>query len=410
MTIIEQPGQSTIRLGESRIHKITPRSIIVYTILAILVGISGMRYMAKVDAATPDSIPPAPSVDVVILEPQEIRTWSNFSGRLAPVESAAIKPLVSGTIQQILFTEGELVKKGQPLFVIDPRPHQASLKRAQAQLATAQSRAKLARDELERARQLIGAKLVSQSVYDASVSAEQVAQAEVKHAEAALNQATLDLEYAHITAPISGRAGRAELTVGNVVEAGANAPVLTQIIANDQLYAEFNVDEATYVQLVRNTPDVQNMPVELSLAGDEASRYQGHIYAFDNRLDTNSGTIRARAIFQNKDGALTAGMFAKVRLGSAEKVHALLVPERAIGTNQSKKYVLVVDEKNTADYREVLLGDHYQGQRVIQVGVSAGEKIIVNGLSHVRPKSVVNPSLVSLNKTDDEDTRIALNH
>src|SRR5690606_26944295 len=189
------------------------------------------------------------------------------------------------------FTEGELVKKGQPLFVIDPRPHQASLKRAQAQLATAQSRAKLARDELERARQLIGAKLVSQSVYDASVSAEQVAQAEVKHAEAALNQATLDLEYAHITAPISGRAGRAELTVGNVVEAGANAPVLTQIIANDQLYAEFNVDEATYVQLVRNTPDVQNMPVELSLAGDEASRYQGHIYAFDNRLDTNSGTI-----------------------------------------------------------------------------------------------------------------------
>src|SRR5690606_34373915 len=211
MTIIEQPDQSTIRLGESRIHKITPRSIIVHTILAILVGISGMRYMAKVDAAAPDSIPPAPSVDVVILKPQEIRTWSSFSGRLAPVESAAIKPLVSGTIQQILFTEGELVKKGQPLFVIDPRPHQASLKRAQAQSATAQSRAKLARDELERARQLIGAKLVSQSVYDAAVSAEQVAQAEVKHAEAALNQATLDLEYAHITAPISGRAGRAEL-------------------------------------------------------------------------------------------------------------------------------------------------------------------------------------------------------
>jgi membrane fusion protein, multidrug efflux system len=277
-------------------------------------------------------------------------------------------------------------------------------------LATAQSRAKLAQDELTRARQLIGAKLVSQSVYDSALSAHQVAQADVKQADAALNQAKLDLEYAHITAPISGRVGRAELTVGNVVDAGVNAPVLTQIVANNKLYAEFNVDEATYVQLVRNNQNVQSMPVELSLAGDEAATYEGNIYAFDNRLDTNSGTIRARAIFDNKDGALTAGMFANVRLGSSEKVKALLVPERAIGTNQSKKYVLVVDENNTANYREVVLGDHYEGQRIVQVGVNAGEKIIVNGLSHVRPKSVVTPTLAAVNKSDDEDTRLASIH
>lgn len=362
------------------------------TAAAILTGIISFYFTAKVDAASPHAVPPAPSVDVLVLQPESIRSWSQFSGRLAPVESAAIKPLVSGTIQKVLFTEGQQVKKGQPLFVIDPRPHQATVQRAEAQLATAQSRAKLAQDELARAKQLIGAKLVSQSVYDSALSANQVAQADVKQAEAALSQAELDLEYAHISAPISGRVGRAELTVGNVVDAGVNAPVLTQIVANDKLYAEFNVDEATYVQLVHNTQNVQDMPVELNLAGDSATTYEGHIYAFDNRLDTHSGTIRARAIFDNKDGALTAGMFANVRLGSAEKNKMLLVPERAIGTNQSKKFVLVVDETNTANYREVVLGEHYQGQRVVLSGIQAGEKIIVNGLSHVRPKSVVNPS------------------
>lgn len=372
------------------------RQIISYAVVAILTGIAAVHYVSGVVAATPAAVPPAPAVDVVVLAPQEIRNWAAFSGRLTPVESAAIKPLVSGTIQQVLFTDGQQVKKGQPLFVIDPRPHQASVQRAQAQLATAQSRAKLAQDELSRAQQLIAAKLVSQSVFDSAFSAHQVAQADVKQAEAALSQAKLDLEYAHISAPISGRVSRAELTVGNVVEAGANAPLLTQIVANDKLYAEFNVDEATYIEFVRNTKNTQEMPVELALASDSSVIYNGHISAFDNRLDTNSGTIRARAVFDNKDGALTAGMFANVRLGSAEKVQALLVPERAIGTNQSKKFVLVVDENNTATYHEITLGDHYQGQRVVVAGVSAGDKIIVNGLSHVRPNSVVNPSVTQV--------------
>lgn len=372
------------------------RQILSYAAVAILAGIAGIHYVSNSVAATPAAVPPAPAVDVVVLAPQEIRNWAAFSGRLAPVESAAIKPLVSGTIQQVLFTDGQQVKKGQPLFVIDPRPHQASVQRAQAQLATAQSRAKLAQDELNRAQQLITAKLVSQSIYDSALSTHQVAQADVKQAEAALSQAKLDLEYAHISAPISGRVGRAELTVGNVVEAGANAPLLTQIVANDKLYAEFNVDEATYIEFVRNTKNTQEMPVELALASDSSVTYSGYISAFDNRLDTNSGTIRARALFDNKDGALTAGMFANVRLGSAEKVQALLVPERAIGTNQSKKFVLVVDENNTATYHEITLGDHYQGQRVVVAGVSAGDKIIVNGLSHVRPNTVVNPSVTQV--------------
>ena len=368
------------------------------TLAAVLSGIAGFYYVTSANAAAPAAIPPAPAVDVVVVQPQDIRSWANFSGRLSPVESAAIKPLVSGTIQQVLFKDGQQVKKGQPLFVIDPRPHQASMQRAQAQLATAQSRAKLAHDELKRAQQLITAKLVSQSIYESALSADQVAQAAVQEGEAALSQAKLNLEYAHISAPINGRISRAELTVGNVVEAGPNAPQLAQIVANDKLYAEFNVDEGTYIQFVRNNKDAEKMPVELTLSSESSTSspnvvYKGYITSFDNRLDTTSGTIRARAVFDNSDGALTAGMFANVRLGSAEKVSALLVPDRAIGTNQSKKFVLVVDEKNVANYQEITLGDHYEGQRVILSGLTAGSKIIVNGLSHVRPNSVVNPSI-----------------
>jgi len=368
------------------------------TLAAVLSGIAGFYYVTSANAAAPAAIPPAPAVDVVVVQPQDIRSWANFSGRLSPVESAAIKPLVSGTIQQVLFKDGQQVKKGQPLFVIDPRPHQASMQRAQAQLATAQSRAKLAHDELKRAQQLITAKLVSQSIYESALSADQVAQAAVQEGEAALSQAKLNLEYAHISAPINGRISRAELTVGNVVEAGPNAPQLAQIVANDKLYAEFNVDEGTYIQFVRNNKDAEKMPVELTLSSESSKSspnvvYKGYITSFDNRLDTTSGTIRARAVFDNSDGALTAGMFANVRLGSAEKVSALLVPDRAIGTNQSKKFVLVVDEKNVANYQEITLGDHYERQRVILSGLTAGSKIIVNGLSHVRPNSVVNPSI-----------------
>ncbi len=366
----------------------------------ILMSICGVYYSSQGNAATPGAVPPPPSVDVVVLAPQSVRTWANYSGRLVAVESAAIKPLVGGIIQQVLFEEGQQVKKGQPLFVIDPRPHQAALQRAQAQLATAESRARLAQDELKRAQQLIGSKLVSQSLYDSALSANQVAQADVKQAEAAVNQAQINLDYAHISAPISGRVGRAELTVGNVVDAGVNAPVLTQVVANDRLYVDFNVDEASYIQLSPSVKSGQKMPVDLTLlSGDAGNAYHGYISAFDNRFDTASGTIRARAVFDNKDGSLTAGMFAKVRLGSANESGALLVPDRAIGTNQSKKFVMVVDAQNLATYREVNLGDHYEGQRIVLSGLAAGDKVIVNGLSHIRPQSPVVPNVVSASET-----------
>ncbi|WP_222868097.1 efflux RND transporter periplasmic adaptor subunit [Saccharophagus sp. K07] len=307
--------------------------------------------------------------------PQAIRTWTRFSGRLTPVESAEIKPLVSGTIQQVLFEDGQVVQKDDPLFVIDPRPHQAQLQRAEAELSTAQSRARLARDELERARQLLANKLISQSVFDSAFNDDRVAQAAVQAAESAVQQARLNLEYAHIRSPIKGRVGRAELTVGNVVNAGVNAPVLTTVVADDHLYTEFNVDENTYIQSVRHIQQQEKMPVHLTLAGDDGDNkkiYEGYIHAFDNRLDVASGTIRARAIFVNEDNALTPGMYANISLGTATTTEALLVPERAIGTNQNRKFVYVIDENNTVNYREVSLGGHYQAHRIILNGLQPG--------------------------------------
>lgn len=361
---------------------------------ALLTTASGLYYATGASAdndTAQQATPPAPNVEVTELTPTEIRTWTRFSGRLTPVASAEIKPLVAGTIQQVLFEDGQLVHEGDPLFVIDPRTHEAQLRRAEAELATARSRERLTRDELERARQLLENKLISRSIYDNAASDHQVAQASVQAAESAVNQARLNVEYAHVRAPISGRVGRAELTVGNVVGAGATAPVLTTIVADDQLYAEFNVDEQTYIRSVRRIQQQEEMPVELTLAGDDAQVYRGRIHAFDNRLDVASGTIRARAIFSNTDGALTPGMYANISLGSASTQAALLVPDRAIGTNQNRKFVYVVDEQNTVQYREVTLGNHFQAHRVILSGVEAGERIAVNSLAHLRPSAVVNP-------------------
>lgn len=359
--------------------------------IATATATGAILYLNDARADTAASQPPPPSVSVTTLQAQEIRTWVSFSGRLTPVASAEIKPLVGGTIQQVNFHDGQLVEQGQPLFLIDPRPHEAALARTQAQLAAARSRLSLAADELERARQLLTDKLISQSLFDAARNEAQTAEAVVAEAEAARIQAQLNLEYAHISAPVAGRISRAELTQGNVIEAGPNAPVLASIVANDKLYAEFNVDEQTFIRFVRSTDDPQSMPIELTLASDDSVTYEGRLHAFDNRLDTASGTIRARAIVENTDGALTPGMFAQIRLGSPGLSEEIIVPERAIGTNQNKKFVLVVDASNTARYREVTLGKQWRGQRIIAKGLASGDTVIVGGLAHVRPDAPVTP-------------------
>lgn len=346
-----------------------------------------LLYLGQASRAEGDmpARPPAPKVQIIEVAPIALRDWKQFSGRLAAVEKVDIKPLVGGRIEQVLFADGEQVAKGQLLFVIDPRPHQARLDEARANLDTARARAGLARDELARIERLLSQKLVAQSAYDTAFTNARVATAAVAQAEAEMSQAALNLEYAHVRAPIAGRISRPELTLGNLVDAGPTAPVMATVVANDKLYAEFNVDEASYVQFLQAARQSLPLPVEMILPGTATDVLAGNLAAFDNQLDTTSGTIRARALFDNPDGLLTPGLFVKLRLGAATEQQALLVPERAIGTNQSRRYVLVVNHESVVEYREITLGDTVGNERRVLSGLSAGEQVVVNGLSHVRP-------------------------
>lgn len=331
-----------------------------------------------------------PDVEVLNLVPEDRRIWREFSGKLEAIDNVEVKPRVGGTITEILFEEDSQVKQGDLLFVIDPRPFEAAVASAKATLQASRSQYTLAAIELKRARQLIKDKHISESQLDIRKRDVSVANAAIQSAQAALKQAELDLEYANIAAPISGRIGRAEITVGNVIEAGANAPVLTRIVANDQLYAEFDVDERSYVQMVRNQ-NRKEMPVEMTLATDDSVIYKGTIHSFDNQLDTTSGTIRARAIFANTDGALMPGMYADIRLGSAQTESVLLIPEKAISTDQDKKYVYVVNNESKVEYRVITLGSVVDGRRIVANGLKAGEKVMINSLQRVRPGMMVNP-------------------
>ena len=357
--------------------------------LAVGVGAYHLDDAHAGDAPAAAAAPAAPEVVVNTIQSEAIRQWSEFSGRLTAVDYVEIRPRVGGTIHEVAFEDGDQVTKGDLLFVIDPRPFEAAVARAEAQLASAKSRVVLAEAELKRASELVESSFVSKSAFDQRKNDYDVALAAVKSAEAELTTAKLNLDYAHVTAPVTGVVSRPEITEGNVIEAGASAPVLTTIVSNDKLYAEFNVDERTYVTAKRKGAEGGKMPVVMSLAGDKSVSYEGELYSFDNKLDLRSGTIRARAVFDNKDGALTPGMFADIRLGTPSKEELLIVSDRAVGTDQDKKFVYTVNSDNVVEYREVKLGRSVEGGRVVLSGLEAGDRVIVNGLQRVRPNVTV---------------------
>ena len=337
--------------------------------------------------------PPIP-VTVAAVEPRHVRLWSEFSGRLTAVDSAEVRPQVSGRITEIRFRDGQQVTAGDVLFVIDPRPYEAAVTKAEADLATAETNARLARVELDRASRLMNAQAVARDFYDQRANANGVAEAAIKSAQAALVQAKLDVDHAYIKAPISGRVSRAEITLGNLVQT-TPAPLLTTIVSNNGIYADFDVDEQTYLRGVRahakSVSQEQRIPVELTLLSDRDHIYPGTIESFDNQIATGTGTIRARARFNNEDGSLMPGMFASIRLASAVNNSALLVPEDAVGSDQSKRFVLVVNPRHKVEFREVALGQQVSGQRVVLSGLRPGEQIIVDGLQRVQPGALVDP-------------------
>ena len=341
--------------------------------------------------------PPPPSVDVAPVIAKTITEYQAYSGRLQAINQVAIRPLVSGTIVAVHFQDGAMVKKGQPLFTIDPRPYQAAVDRAAAQLAAAQAGSGYATSDAERAQRLLTDNAISKRDYDQKQNAAREDLANVKAAKAALESAQVDLSYTAIASPIDGRASRAELTVGNVVSTGANAPLLTTIVSVSPMYASFDVDEQTYLNdLAKDKATVASVPVNLGLANETGYSRQGHIDSVDNSLDTRSGTIRVRARFDNADGVLLPGLYARVEVGGGRPHPAVMVTDAAVGTDQDKKFVLVVDKDNKAQYRQVTLGAEHDGLRIITQGLAPGERIVVNGLQRVRPSSPVTPHEVAM--------------
>jgi membrane fusion protein, multidrug efflux system len=357
------------------------------------------HHMASADATPVAAISPAVPVSVMTVKPQKVRIWSEFSGKLDAVDYAEIRPEVSGRITDIRFKDGQNVKAGDILFVIDPRPYQAAVAKAAADLQSARTNAALAKTNLVRADNLRKANAIALQSYDQSANAADVANAAIQGTEATLAQARLDVDHAYVKAPISGKVSRAEITLGNLVQIVTGAPLLTSIVSSDGIYADFDVDEQTYVQSIHahagTQAEQQKIPVELTLPGDNGHVYKGFIQSFDNRISTGSGTIRARARFENADGALVPGMFVSVRLANADDSSVLLVPERAIGTDQSKKYVFVAGKEGKADFREVTLGQTVDGQRVVVSGLQSGERVIVDGTQHVMPGALIQAQEVS---------------
>jgi multidrug efflux system membrane fusion protein len=326
---------------------------------------------------------------------KSITDYQEYSGRIEAINDVETRPLVSGTIVAVHFRDGAMVKKGDLLFTIDPRPYQAEVDRAAAQLASAESRSAYASTDWERAQRLLTDNAIAKRDYDEARNANREAAAAVKAAEAALEAAQINLGYTAITAPVSGRVSRALLTVGNVVSTGANAPVMTTLVSMSPIYASFDVDEQTYLRFLSHDSKV-TVPAWIGLANETGYSRQGVIDSVDNRLDTSSGTIRVRARFDNADGVLVPGLYVRARVGGGAPHQAVLVSDAAIQTDQEKKFVLLVDKENKVQYREVTLGDQHRGLRVITSGLQPGARIVVNGMQRVRPGDPVKPNLVQM--------------
>ena len=378
-----------ITITKTRATLLGSAALIALASSALIVPNAGDAQAAPAQAAVSTPV----TVGIQTISTQTVQTWTEFSGRMEAVDFAAIRPEVGGRITEVRIHDGQTVNKGDVLFVIDPRPYEATLAKAVASLEAAKANAVFARTEFARAANLIKGQAIAQQVYDQRANAEQVAAAAVHSAEAEVQQAQIDLDHAFVKAPIAGRISRPEITLGNLVQPGPNAPMLTSIVSSNGIYAAFDVDEQTYLKSVRgqdNTADkLRHMPVQLTLQGDGAHAYQGTVYSFDNRINPTTGTIRARARFDNQDGSLVPGMFVSVRLANTDTAPALLVADRAIANDQSKKYVFVVGEDNKVAYREVTVGQVVGAQHIVLGGLNNGDRVIVDGQQQVRPDQVV---------------------
>ncbi len=336
-----------------------------------------------------------PEVSVVPVVTRTVQEQDEFTARLEAPDTVELRARVAGTLEAVHFREGQLVKKGDLLFTLDARPYQAELARFEAQLAATRTQAELARAEMKRAEPLVASKVVSGQEFDQLTAAVRNADAQVKAAQAAVQQAALNVSFTRITAPVAGRSSRAGVTPGNLI--GVGEPVLTTLVSSDRVYAYFDASEALYLKYGKSaregtrasSRDTAN-PVRLGLMNEAGFPHEGRMDFVDNRLNPATGTLRGRAVFDNKAGLFTPGLSARLQLMGSGRYEATLVPDRAITTDQTRKLVLVVGEKNIVQPRPVVPGVLINGMRVVQ-GVKAGENVIVDGLLRAFPGAPVTP-------------------
>ena len=381
-------------------HRLLTVALAVLALVGVAATVLGVS-SSQAQSGAPAQAPATP-VSVATVVQSEVAAWDEFSGRLEAVERVDIRSQVAGTLQTVHFREGALVKKGELLLSIDPAPYAAEVQRAEAQVMAAQARVAQARGEQERSQRLWSEQAISKRELDERVNGQREADANLRAAQAALQTAQLSLGYTQLRAPVAGRVGKLEVTVGNLVAAGPGAQVLTTLVSVSPIYASFDADEQVVAKAlkdvgVKGARKLDRIPVQMGTAASTDTPFEGRLQLVDNQVDPKSGTIRARAVFDNLDGQLMPGQFARIRMGQANRGTALLINERAVGTDQNKKFVLVVGADNKAIYREVTLGASVNGLRIVKQGLEANERIVVNGLQRIRPGSLVAPQLVEMN-------------
>jgi RND family efflux transporter MFP subunit len=346
------------------------------------------------------SAPPPPAVTVANPVKRAVIDEDEYVGRFVAVDSVEVRARVSGYLDRIDFTDGQMVKQGDLLFTIDKRPFQTTLDQAKANLAQARANFAFAETDLARGAQLVRERTITEQTFDQRTQAKRVAEASVQAQEAAVRQATLDLEFTELRAPVAGRIGDRRVSPGNLVTGGTtgNTSLLATVVSMDPIRFEFTFDEASYLRYERLaqrgrevTSREGSVVVALKLIDEPDFQHRGRMDFVDNVIDRSSGTIRGRAVFSNPDGVFTPGMFARVRVPGSPTYNALLVSDAAIGTEQTRKYVLVVDSDNVVRMKYVTLGQSFNNLRVIKAGLQEDDRVIVNGLMRARPNQKVNP-------------------
>lgn len=388
----------------SEFYRKSPRKSLLAAAGAIILGVTGLGIAAATSNAAdaPEATAPqAMPAKVAVVEEQIVSGWESFSGKLEAVERVEVRSRVSGAIKAIHFREGAFISEGQLLVTIDPAPYAAEVARARAQLQAAEARLTLARSENLRAERLLAEQAISHAEAEGRINGLRGAEADVSAARAVLQAANLNLSYTQVRAPVAGRVGRIEITQGNLVAAGPGAPLLTTLVSVSPIYASFDADEAVITRTLTDLKgpngnlDFARIPVKLELDDGEAP-LEGRLQLIDNQFDSQSGTVRARAVFSNTDGRLIPGQFVRVQLGEAAPRPLILISELAVGVDQSKRFVYVVGKGNTIEYREVTLGATIDGQKVVTSGLKVGERVVMTGLQALRPGAVIAPQIVAM--------------